>query len=323
MGYFYRKKIPEKKLKYIKELILINYIKKMEEVIQRYLNHHNSSSEEDDFDFLFETIKIENNNDVEGIKTLFLQHCSVLAILVNGDGNCKRLCDITGIMCEFTVKFLQKSDCVIIKFFCYHNESYYQYYRKTIDTLKKLFNNQVSYDEICNTDLRVLHPSVSKMMHVLRENSSSNPSCYSEIHPGIFNSLSTEQLVQEWEILVNFNDLSLITINAAKGTPVPQNVVNHFLDQYSSDSEKLLDILVFLVSIFTCNPLVSYGDLPVYKNDERFTSILQQGLQKDEIHIRQVARLLYAWKIRDINYGNAVDKFETSWECTQRIIDLI
>ncbi len=301
----------------------------MEEVIQRYLNHHHNSGEEDVFDFLFETIKIENNNNVEsveGLKTLFLQHCSALAILVNGDNgnfNCKRLCDITGIMCEFTVKFVQETDDVIIKFFCYHNESYYQYYRKTIDTLKKLFNNQVSYDEICNTDLRVLHPLVSKMMHVLREDSSSDPSCYSEIHPGIFNSLSPEQLVQEWEILVNFNDLSLVTINASKGTPVPQNVVNHFLDQYSSNSEKLLSTLVFLISIFTCNPLVVYGDVPLYSYDERFIQIIQQALQVDELHKRQVARLLYAWKIRGINYGNVIEKFETTWISTQRVIDLI
>lgn len=238
--------------------------------------------------------------------------------------NCKRVCDLTGNTLEFVMEFLTSDEesTSVIRCTHWHGENSYEFFRKTMDTLRFVIENNVSDYE--DHSVIVLHPCESKLAHTMKQNTCVDPHAYSACHPGISKPLSLEQVREEWEIIKNYfsleekSGLSIVTSLALKGKPVPLDILDMVLS-----CDVTIDLIICLIAIFTCNPLIPYESLKInYQYDERLYRIITEASQKDELCKRQLARLLYTWKIRDIPYGVGID-IQTECLFTQRILELI
>jgi len=240
--------------------------------------------------------------------------------------NCKRVCDLTGNTLEFVMEFLtfDEESTNVIRCTHWYGEKTYQFFKKTITMLQNLIEKNVNSNSFIEEDVTVLHPLKSKLEHTLREGTCVDPHAYSECHPGLYRPLTPEQFRQEWEIIKMFFDgnssdgICAVKSNALKGIPVPLEILDMVLS-----CDVTIDLIICLIAIFTNNPLIPYECHKVeYPFDDRYNHILTEASQKDELCRRQVARLLYAWKIRDITYGHGID---VKSDClhTKCILDLI
>lgn len=231
---------------------------------------------------------------------------------------CTRVCDLTADVVEFSVEFLtyEEESTNVIRFNQWHREESHEFFKKTVEDSKMLMADSSNYS--VDNDLVILRPNVSKLQYV----SDYNPSAYVKCHPGLGKPLTSDQLREEWDIIKQYFTLDekvaldVIGKLALKGTPVPLHIYDDVLS-----CEVSVNLMICLIAIFTCNPLIPYADAQVnYFIDERLHRIIIEASQKDELCKRQVARFLYALKIRDIPLGLDVN-VESEWLSTLLILE--
>lgn len=202
---------------------------------------------------------------------------------------CKRVCNTTGVITEFTMEFLtfEEEHTNIIRFLHQGEEISYEFFRKTVEQITEVNDEEFLMN---NNNISVV--------------------------TSIFDDLTLRSLEEEWLVIARHfstdTGLRVIKSLALTGVHVPQQILDVIV---SSCKKVTLDFLICMIAIFkSCKD---------YTLDRRaMYNLLIDASNLDELHKHQLALLLYLWKIQGNTYGDNVI-IQSEWQRTRRIIDYI